>query len=137
MTPPPPAHAEPDLHFRHQVLVVDDFTETRDAIVSLLATKGFRATGAASGPAALDQLQAGMRPCVVVLDVRMPGMDGWQVWDRIKNNDELAQTSAVILSADIADDKRARAAGIREFLRKPISGKALVAAIERHCGHPR
>jgi CheY-like chemotaxis protein len=137
MASSPPSVTELPTHFRHHVLVVDDFQDTRDAIVSLLATKGFEATGADSGPSALDHLQAGMRPCVVVLDVRMPGMDGWQVWDRIKHNDELAQVSRVILSADVADDKRARAVGIREFLRKPVSGKALVAAIERHCGHPR
>jgi CheY-like chemotaxis protein len=119
------------------VLDEDDFPETRDAIVALLATKGFEATGAESGSAALDRLQEGMRPCVVVLDVRMPGMDGWQVWDRIKGDHELTEVAGVILSADVADDDRARAVGIREFLRKPITGKALVAAIERHCGHPR
>jgi CheY-like chemotaxis protein len=118
---------------RHQVLVVDDFSDTRDAIVSMLQTKGFDAVGAASGPIALDLLQAGMRPCVVLLDVRMPEMDGWEVWERMKAHEDVAATPVVILSADRADDERARKVGIREFLRKPIDGRRLVQAVERYC----
>jgi CheY-like chemotaxis protein len=129
----PASFASHHPHDRHDVLVIDDFAETREAIVTMLQTKGFGAVGAESGPMALDFLQAGMRPCVILLDVRMPEMDGWQVWERMKRHEELARTSVVILSANHADDKRARAVGIREFLRKPIDGKALIAAVERHC----
>lgn len=121
----------------HRVLVVDDFEATREAIVSMLASKGFDAIGAASGPIALDLFQAGMRPCVVLLDVRMPGMEGWEVWERMKAHPELESTPVVILSADAADDVRARSVGIREFLRKPIGGSELVAAVERHCERHR
>jgi CheY-like chemotaxis protein len=115
------------------VLVVDDVKETRDAIVSLLEVKGFGVVGAASGPVALELFQAGMRPCVVLLDVRMPGMDGWEVWDRMKAHPDLARTPVVILSAECADDARAAAVGIREFLRKPIDGSRLAAAVTKHC----
>ena len=126
-----------EILLRHTVLVVDDFPETREAIVSMLTTKGFDAVGAASGPIALDLLQAGMRPCVVLLDIRMPGMEGWEVWERMKVHDDFARTPVVILSADSADDARARAVGIREFLRKPIDGRNLVAAVDKHCErHP-
>ena len=118
---------------RHQVLVVDDFEETREAIVSLLITKGFDAVGAASGSIALELFQAGMRPCVVLLDIRMPEMDGWEVWERLKAHEDLASTPVVILSAERADEERARQVGIREYLRKPIDGRRLVEAVERHC----
>jgi CheY-like chemotaxis protein len=124
-------------HARHNVLVIDDFAETRDAIVTMLIAKGFDAIGAESGPSALDYFQAGMRPCVVLLDVRMPDMDGWQVWERMKAHNELARTPVVILSANVADDKRARAVGIREFLRKPVEGRILVNAVEKHCERRR
>jgi CheY-like chemotaxis protein len=124
-------------HPRHNVLVIDDFAETREAIVSMLHAKGFEAVGAASGPTALDYFQAGMRPCVVLLDVRMPEMDGWQVWERMKAHAELARTPVVILSANNADDKRARAVGIREFLRKPVEGRVLVDAVEKYCERRR
>ena len=122
---------------RHQVLVVDDFEETREAIVSLLNTKGFDAVGAASGSIALELFQAGMRPCVVLLDIRMPEMDGWEVWERMRAHEDLARTAVVILSAERADDERARQVGIREFLRKPIDGRRLVETVERHCERHR
>lgn len=117
----------------HLVLVVDDYDATREAVVSMLEAKGFAVVGAASGPIALDLFQAGMRPCVVLLDVRMPEMDGWEVWERMKLHADLRLTPVVILSADTADDERARRVGVREFLRKPIGGRELVAAVERHC----
>ena len=124
-------------HARHNVLVVDDFTETREAIVTMLIAKGFDAVGAESGPLALDYFQAGMRPCVVLLDVRMPDMDGWHVWERMKAHEEVSRTPVVILSADHADDKRARAVGIREFLRKPVDARILVNAVEKYCERRR
>jgi CheY-like chemotaxis protein len=120
-------------HARHTVLVVDDVEETREAIVTLLLTKGFDAVGAASGHVALELFAAGMRPCVMLLDVRMPEMDGWELWDRMKARDDLARIATVILTAEPADHARAEAAGIRELLRKPVDGRALVAVVERHC----
>ncbi len=117
----------------HSVLVVDDFEATRDAIVTMLKVKGMDAVGAQSGPDALDLFQAGMRPCVVILDLRMPGMDGWETWERMKALPELAKTPVVILSADVADDARARTVGIRQFLRKPIDGREILAAIHKYC----
>lgn len=123
----------PDPSGRHLVLVVDDYEDTREAIVDMLIAKGADAVGAASGPIALDLLQAGMRPCVMLLDVRMPDMSGWDVWERMKAHPEIARTPVVILSADVADDARAQQAGIREFLRKPVDGRTLESALDRHC----
>lgn len=120
-------------HARHTVLVVDDVEETREAIVSMLLTKGFDAVGAASALVALELFAAGLRPCVMLLDVRMPEMDGWELWDRMRARDDLARIATVILTAEPADHTRAEAAGIRELLRKPVDGRALVAVVERHC----
>src|SRR3954466_11560866 len=117
----------------HSVLVADDFEATRDAIVTLLQTKGHEAVGAESGPDALDLFQAGLRPCVVLLDLRMPGMDGWETWERMKALPELAKMPVVILSGGKAEDTRARTVGIRQFLRKPIDGRDLVTTIEKYC----
>jgi CheY-like chemotaxis protein len=128
-----PAPAERFDPHCHSVLVVDDFDGTRDAIVTLLQAKGLAVVGAESGPDALDLFQAGLRPCVVLLDLRMPGMDGWETWERMKALPALAETPVVILSADKADDARAKTVGIREFLRKPIDGRDLYAAIEKYC----
>jgi CheY-like chemotaxis protein len=124
-------------HAQHHVLVVDDYAETRDAVATLLEITGAEVVAAESGKEALELLQAGLRPCVMLLDVRMPELDGWEVWDRMKQHRELALTSVVILSADPADVSRTRACGIREFLRKPVDGSRLLATVERHCEKQR
>ena len=128
--------AEPAARFDPQVnsvLVIDDFAPTREAVVMLLQMNGLDAVGAQSGHDALDLFQAGMRPCVVLLDLRMPGMDGWETYERMKAVPDLAETPVVILSADTADDGRASQVGIREFLRKPIHARDLLDAIEKYC----
>ncbi len=124
-------------HHHHAVLVVDDYDDGREAIVVMLTTAGFETVGAASGSLALDMLQGGLRPCVILLDVWMPGIDGWELWDRLKAHDELSRVAVVLLSADFADHERAKAVGIREFLRKPIDRSQLMAAVERHCSRQR
>jgi CheY-like chemotaxis protein len=126
-----------DVHARHQVLVVDDFDPTRNAIVAMLEIKGFDVRAAASGIEALDLLQAGFRPCAMLLDLRMPDLDGWEVWDRMKEHAELSMTPVIILSADPADHARARAVGIREFVRKPVDGGRLAEILEHHCERRR
>lgn len=124
-------------HERHLVLVVDDYPETREAIAALLETTGANVVTAESGGQALGLLHAGLRPCVMLLDVRMPEMDGWETWDRMKQDGELALTSVIILSADPADHARTRAVGIREFLRKPVDGGCLLRAVDHHCERQR
>ncbi len=125
------------LHSCHNVLVLDDDDDAREAMVFMLDTEGFDVVGAASGAEALALMQGGIRPCVAILDLRMPDIDGWEVWERMKAHDELARTAVIILSADPADHVRAKAVGVREFLRKPIDGRALTEAVERHCDRRR
>ena len=124
----------PPAEGRHLVLVVDDYVEALEATTTFLEATGSRCVTAESGRQALDLLYAGLRPCVMLLDVRMPELDGWEVWRRMQRHPELAHLSVVLLSADPADDARTQRAGIREFLRKPIDGRALLAAVDRHCG---
>jgi CheY-like chemotaxis protein len=117
----------------HSVLVVDDYEATRDAFEEILATTGALVIAAGSGHEALDILQDGFRPCVVLLDACMPRMDGWTVWRRMQASTEFAQTPVVMLSAESADQERARRVGIRAFLSKPIENERIVATVERHC----
>ena len=71
-----------------------------------------------------------------LIDVRMPGMDGWTMSDHMRGDPDatIASTSVVLVSGDPAAQARARAAGIREFLPKPLDGAALIGAVERYCG---
>ena len=117
----------------HAVLIVDDDGDLREAIVALLELEGFEAVAVPSAEEALALFALGYRPCVILLDVHMPEMDGWQLWEHMRANGELARLSVVVLSSDHADQARARTVGIRQFLRKPIRNAALIKAVERHC----
>jgi len=120
-------------HPHHRILVVDDFDATREAIATMLQMKGFEVHTASSGREALALLGTGFRPCAMLLDLRMPDLDGWTVWDRMRERPDLALTPVVILSADPVDVRRARSVGIREFVRKPIDAGRLATTLARHC----
>jgi DNA-binding response OmpR family regulator len=122
----------PEQH-AHSVLVVDDYDALRDACTAFLTATGFEVLAASSGREALDILAEGFRPCVVLLDVSMPEMDGWTVWERMQAHREWSQTPVVMLSARSVNRERVRDAGIREFLSKPVAPERVVAIVERHC----
>ena len=122
---------------RHQVLIVDDFADICEALAMVLGMDGMEVETALSGPEALERLQAGFRPCVMLLDIRMPGMNGWQLWERMQQDPELAATPVVVVSGDAPDETRARAVGMRAVLRKPVESSTLLHAVSQHCSAGR
>ena len=70
---------------------------------------------------------------MMLLDLSMPDMTGWEVWDRMRAHEELHETPVVILSAEVPDPARAQSVGFRDFLQKPRIAPGLVGAVERHC----
>lgn len=64
------------------LLVVDDDADIREIMKITLEAEGFVVAEAANGQAALDQLNAGLLPRVIILDLMMPVMTGWEFWDR-------------------------------------------------------
>ncbi len=123
----PPPHT-------HSVLLVDDFDDTREAIGYILQRAGFEVMTAWGGEDALRLFREGYRPCVALLDLRMPGLNGWQLWDEMRADPELAKITVIIVSGDVAQRQRAREVGIREFLTKPVDFDQLIATVRQHCG---
>jgi len=119
----------------HHVLLVDDTDDTREGFAAILCGSGFTVATAWSGEDALRQFREGLRPCIALLDLRMPGMDGWALWRRMQEEPDpaIARVPVVIVSGDTEQLERARAAGIREFLRKPVAPEQLIAVVERYC----
>ena len=128
--PSPVAH-------RHRVLLVDDYDDTREVLATVLRRSGCDVDTAWGGEDALRHFREGAVPCVVLLDLRMPVVDGWSVWERMRADERLARLPVVILSGDVEQRARARAAGVREFLTKPVETERLVAAIAEHCDRQR
>jgi CheY-like chemotaxis protein len=111
------------------VLVVDDEPDVRLVTRVILEAAGFDVTEAESGEAALDALASGPLPDVLLLDVRMPGIDGWEVLRRLRDQPgQLGELPVVIFTADIASAELApvELAEREFFLGKPFDPDDLV-----------
>jgi two-component system cell cycle sensor histidine kinase/response regulator CckA len=110
-----------------RVLLVEDDAELREAIGEALATHGLDVTAVEDGREALDRMRQ-VRPDVVVLDLMMPVMDGWQFRLEQRRDPELAQVPVVALSASRSASAAAVDADL--FLTKPCSAATLARAVE-------
>ena len=115
------------------VLVVDDDPDLRDAVVYYLKVIGMDAVGAAEGREALALLQRGLPICLILLDMRMPGMDGWQFREAQLRDPRIAHIPAVMFSAEAAIDARARRLGLEEHLTKPGDPERVTELVHRRC----
>jgi CheY-like chemotaxis protein len=114
-----------------RILLVEDDAGAREALSEILREEGFDVTAAANGREALERLRAGERPCVILLDLVMPVMDGWEFRQRQLREATLAPIPVVVLTATTGDGPEAVDPG--DVLRKPIDFDALLARVERHC----
>jgi signal transduction histidine kinase len=114
---------------RPAVLVVEDDRDIRSSLADLLGAEGYEVATAENGAAALVQLRTGELPDVVLLDLMMPVMDGWQFRIEQRRDPVLARVPVIALSANAS--AQARAVDAAAFLSKPLDTDALVAAIER------
>jgi len=113
-----------------KILVVDDTVHNVRMLVDLLTAKGYSTVTAASGPEALAKVEA-ERPDLVLLDIMMPGMDGYEVCRRIRANPEYGILPVVMVTA--LDPTRERIKGLEagadDFLTKPVNVGELVARV--------
>jgi CheY-like chemotaxis protein len=114
-----------------RVLVVDDSTDNAETIATLVRLWGHQPRVACDGPAALAAARD-FRPDVVLLDIAMPGMDGYEVARRLRGEAETASAVLVALTGygQEQDRRRARAAGFDLFLLKPCDPESLRRLLE-------
>ncbi|NIB44271.1 response regulator [Pseudomaricurvus alkylphenolicus] len=112
------------------VLVIEDQPEMASAIRRVLARSGFEVEVARDGFSAGTMLSR-MKPGLVTLDLKMPGMDGYEVLSFIRSNEEHANTKVLIISAETAAGlERAMALGATDVLPKPFENDELLARVE-------
>jgi two-component system, cell cycle sensor histidine kinase and response regulator CckA len=112
-----------------QILLVEDDRAIREVLGGILEEEGYAVTTADNGRQALERLQTGPAPDLIVLDLRMPIMDGWQFRAAQKTDPALAAIPVLAISAD--GSAKAEAIDAAEYLRKPLSTDALLGAIGR------
>jgi len=113
---------------RRKILVIDDERDLREAIAELLEKSGYRAICAAGGAEGV-RLNEQENPDVIVLDLRMPGMDGIETLRRIRERD--SEVSVVILTANGSFDTIREAVGLSasEYLSKPFENREFIGLV--------
>lgn len=117
---------EPGEHISQSVLIVDDEPMARTLLRLMLVRAGFNVSEAENGSDALAKVKKN-RPDIVLLDVMMPGMDGFMVCESIRGNEDMADLPIIMLSAktDLDSINRGLRLGATKYLTKPISPEDL------------
>ncbi|MFW9788985.1 MAG: response regulator transcription factor [Candidatus Thorarchaeota archaeon] len=118
-----------------KILVVDDEQMTTELAKTFLEKHGFEVVVASDGEEALELANQEV-PDLVLLDVMLPTIDGFEVCKRLKENATFKDTPILLFTAKglSSDVERGEEAGADEYIIKPFSGKALVATIRKHLG---
>ncbi len=121
---------DPDREEDFVVLVVEDEADTLEAVAELLEGEDVAVWRARNGREALDLLEEGARPALILLDLRMPVMDGWEFCRRLAADPRLAQIPVAIVTASASVDAPARGRDAGVFV-KPVNYTRLLALVER------
>jgi CheY-like chemotaxis protein len=115
----------------HPVLVVEDDVDVREAMVQVLESAGHAAVSAGDGEEALAQLDGGVTPCLILLDLMMPRMDGWQFIEQ--HNRRASRAPIVVVSAYGSQEQALGGPGVVAYMRKPVDIDELLAIVDQHC----
>lgn len=119
------------------VLIVDDDRAVLNGLSELLESEGYAVATAIDGVDALKQLRAGLRPCVILLDLMMPLMDGWDFRHEQMKDPDLKDLPVVVITAAGFSEASVKAQfGDVDFVAKPPPENVLLGAIRRCCGEP-
>jgi CheY-like chemotaxis protein len=119
---------------RCPILIVEDDLELSEMMAALLSIEGFDARTAANGREALDYLRRADKPDLILLDLMMPEMDGWEFRRRQTADPSIASLPVIVLSA--LDSARAAEVRAEAVLKKPLDFDHLLELVRRYCdGH--
>lgn len=113
------------------ILVVEDNKEIQDSLKLALEIEGYHVFAADNGREALDQLSKIPTPCIILLDLMMPVMNGWEFVEEISKDLMLSTIPIVVVSAFGDKKGTPKSSG---YIQKPIDLDALLDTVSKHCG---
>ena len=122
---------------RLPLMIVDDDDDLRDALADIMTAQGYEVAAFADARAALAALEEGMTPFLILLDLMMPGMSGWEFRAAQLENPTLAGIPVVLVTAAGNLSDAARTLWSVEVLRKPFSLEILLPVVARYAATPR
>lgn len=120
-----------------RVLVVDDDPDVLETMQLVLEGAGCEVLVTANGSAALDLLRSHADPSLILLDLMMPGMNGWQFMAEAQHEGLLGEIPVVIVSGGAFRKEDLSALGAAAYLAKPLDIERLIAAIRKHANSAR
>jgi CheY-like chemotaxis protein len=112
------------------IVVIEDDDDIRNMLMLMLESLGYCVAGAANGREGLEVLSAAQGPCLILLDLMMPVMNGWEFLQAKREDDVLAVIPVVIVSAFSSQAKDENVEGV---LKKPIDVQALLQFVKQYC----
>jgi len=113
----------------HTVLIVEDEEDLRELMRDALQMRGYSVITAEEGTDALRKLDELGPPCLILLDLLMPGMNGWDFFEKMRERPELTSVPVIVHSSAAA---RAPA-GVTRVLQKPLAFERLVSIVAEYC----
>ncbi len=111
-------------------MVVEDDADIRECVQMILEDEGFKVVTASNGAEAEEELAHMKEPCVVLLDLMMPVMNGWELLEHLQRAGKLAEgMHVVVVSAALGDLPD----GPVEVIRKPLRADQLIAKVRQYC----
>ena len=122
-----------------KICVVDDNVNNVKTAGYLLSREGYEVFGFKSGRAFLDYIDKGNTPDLVLLDIKMPDMDGFETQDELRKRSNAAAVPVIFLSADEREDTKTRGkeAGAADFIEKPFMPDVLMQSVKQAIDHSR
>ncbi|HSP93377.1 MAG TPA: response regulator [Thermoanaerobaculia bacterium] len=117
-----------------KVLVVDDDYAVLDAFKDVLEDEGYEVSVAANGLEALKELRQGARPDVILLDLMMPVMNGWEFRQEQLRDQALSAIPTVIVTAHNRPEESAKELGVVSCIRKPVKPELLLSTVGKFRG---
>lgn len=123
---------------QRKVVCIEDDAAMIDLVKLILKNRGYDVVGATRGPEGLE-LIAGEKPDLVLLDLMMPDMDGWDVYQRMKADDYMKTIPVIVVTAKAQQIDKVlglNIAKVQDYITKPFSPADLVKSINRVLGEP-
>jgi CheY-like chemotaxis protein len=117
-----------------RILIVEDDASVREALAVFLEGEGYSVVEAGDGAEALTRLRTSEPVALILLDLMMPVMNGWEFRDAQARDPRLASIPVVVITADNSAVHQAARAGVAGCLLKPLEFPELLSYVGRYCG---
>jgi two-component system, OmpR family, response regulator VicR len=125
-----------DQRLQKRILCIEDEPEMIDLIRLILGRRGFEVSGATGGKAGLDAVRA-EHPDLVLLDLMMPDMDGWEVYQQMKADESTRHIPVIVVTAKAQSIDKVlglHIAKVDDYIAKPFSPQELLSSVEKTLG---